>query len=278
MSIPDSDPRAAELDQQFAAAFSGPAKPTAEAKTPADIDPEAPFGRAEDNTPIAPYGTTKEGRIRRSAGGRPAKGSPDHARTATPGDVAAAAQEAGPRSPKPEARNWSPELDELGDAVWFGLSAAATVAPNIPVIGKKIPADKLAAEAFILNETKPRIVAAVNLAAQHSARAATFCQGLEGGDGLWALTCMFLLMPVVSIGVTVWKADPDELKEAELPTLAEMAAKNGLKMDAMIARINAQITEATQAATAIVVCQNTSHDLYGLQGCTECAAPAAAAA
>lgn len=277
MAIPDSDPRAAELDQQFAAAFSGPARPTAEAKTPADIDPEAPFGRAEDNTPIAPYGTTKDGRIRRSAGGRPAKGSGDHPRTAPPGDVAAAPQDAAGRSPKPEPRDWSDELDGLGDAVWFGLSAAATVAPNIPIIGRKIPAEKISAEAFILLETKPRIVAAVNLAAQHSARAARFCQGLEGGDTLWALTCMFMVVPVVSLGITVWKGDEAELLADDLPSVKEMAAKNGEKMDLMLARINAQIAAATQAATAIVVCQNTSHDLYGLQGCTECAAPAAAA-
>ena len=162
--------------------------------------------------------------------------------------------------------------------MWFGLSAAAAVAPKIPLVGKRIPAEKISAEAFILGETKPRLVAAVNLAAQHNARAARFCAGLEGGDGLWALTCMFMVIPVISVGITVWQGDAAELKEAELPTLAEMAAKNKANMDTAIERINAQIKAATEAATAISVCQDESHERHGQQGCTQCAELAAAAA
>lgn len=278
MAIPDSDPRARELDEAFAAAAAGPQKPRAEAKTPADIDQDAPFGRAEDGSPTAPYGMTKDGRVKRSAGGRPPKGSEDRPRTGTPAEIKKDADKKDkPAKVKPEPHDWTPELDGFGDAIWFGLSAAAQVAPHIPLIGKKLPAEKIAAEAFILAETKPRLVAAVNLAAQHSAAAEKFCKGLEGGDGLWALTCMFMVMPVVSLGMTIWKGDEAELLADDLPSVAEMAKRNGTKMDEMLARINAQINAATQAQQAIVVCQVEGHAGYGEQGCVECSTLAAAA-
>lgn len=250
MAIPDADPRAKDLDEAFAAAAAGPQKPRAEAKTPADIDQDAPFGRADDGSPISPYGVTKEGKVRRSAGGRPAKNSPDAARTAaapeTPVEGKAVPGDRG--KGKPEPHDYTEDLDGLADTAWFGLSMASKIAPKIPVISKLVPEDKLASQAFILAETRPRLVAAANLAAQHSSRAAKFCKSLEGGDGLWALTCMFMVMPVISISMTVWTGDEAELKEAELPTLKEMAAKNAAKMDDMLAKINAQIAAATAAA------------------------------
>lgn len=277
MAIPDADPRARELDAAFAAAAEGPQKPRAEARTPADVDQDAPFGRSGDGEPIAPHGLTKDGRVKRSAGGRPpGKGSPDHARTGTAEQVAEAGKPDKPSKAKPEPHDYSEDLDGFADGIWFGMSAAAAVAPHVPLIGKKLPAEKVSAQAYILQETKPRLVAAVNLAAQHSAAAAKFCKGLEGGDGMWALTCMFMVMPVLSVSMTIWKGDAAELKEAELPTLAEMAEKNSAKMDDMLARINAQIVAATQAAQATVVCGTESHALFGQQGCTECAQPAAA--
>ena len=245
MAIPDSDPRAKELDAAFAAAAAGPARPRAEAKTPGEVDQDAPFGRAEDGSPIAPHGLTKDGRVKRSAGGRPAKGSPDQARTGEPGKP-----EDKPGAAKPDPHDWTAELDGFGDAVWFGMSAISKVAPKVPLVGKILPSEKLAAQAFVLSETKPRLVAAVNLAAQHNARAEKFCRRLEGGDGLWALTAMFMVMPVVSLSMTVWTGKDAEFIEAELPSRAEMAKMNEGKMDEAIARINAQIIAATEAATA----------------------------
>lgn len=239
MAIPDSDPRAKELDAAFEAAANGPAKPRAEAKTPVDVDRDAPFGRDDAGTPIAPFGLTKDGTPRRTAGGRRAK--EDEARVAQP-------QEDKPAEGKPEPHDWSGDLDGFADTIWLGMSFAANITPKIPVVKKILPGEKLGAEAFIFAETKPRLIAAVNLAAQHNAKAAAFCKRLEGGDGLWALSVMFMVAPVVSIAMTVWKGDEKELKEAELPPLAEMAAKNNAKMDEMIAKINAHITAATTGA------------------------------
>jgi hypothetical protein len=244
MAIPDSDPRAKELDAAFEAAANGPAKPRAEAKTPAEVDRDAPFGRGDDGAPLAPFGLTKDGTPRRTAGGRRAK--EDEARVS---DKPAEDKpvDAAPKA-RPEPHDYTADLDGFGDTIWLGLSFAAKIGPKIPVLGKLLPGDKLGAEAFIFAEIKPRLVAAVNLAAQHNAKAAEFCKKLEGGDGLWALSVMFMVAPVISIAATVWKGDEKELKEAELPSLAEMAAKNETKMDEMIARINAQIVAATTAA------------------------------
>ena len=243
MAIPDSDPRAKDLDAAFGAAMEGPAKPRAEAKTPAEVDRDAPFGREDDGTPKAPHGHTKDGSVRRTAGGRRPKDEQPRVAEATP-----AGADPKPPAAMPEPHDYSDDLNGLGDTIWLGMSFAAKVVPKIPLLGKIVPGEKLAAEAFILAEAKSRLIGAVNLAAQHNAKAAAFCKKLEGGDGLWVLSCMFMVMPVVSVAMTVWKGDKRELAEAELPSLAEMAKRNDEKMGEVIARINAQIIAATAAA------------------------------
>lgn len=250
MAVPAADPQALELDQAFQAAMEGPAKPRSEAKAPPEVDHDAPHGRDEAGVPLAPFGLTKEGKPKRTAGGRPLKDSADRSRTVSaqpsPPPVPPAGQKA-----KPDPRNWTEELDGLGTAAWFGMSAIAKVGGNIPFLRKLLPEEKLASQAFILHETQPRLVAAVNLAAQHNAKAAEFCGKLEGGDGLWALTCMFMVMPVVSLSMTVWKGDEAALKDAELPSLADMSSKNEELLDQMLKKIELQITAAADAAQAV---------------------------
>lgn len=244
MAIPDSDPRARELDAAFEAAANGPAKPRAEAKTPGEVDREAPFGREDDGTPKTPYGTNKDGSPRRTAGGRRSKDDQSRVAEGKPADAKPDTRA------KPEPHDWSGDLEGAADTVWFGLTFASRTAPKIPVIGKLVPGEKLAAEAFVLDTVKPQLVGAVNLAAQHNVKVADFCRKLEGSDSLWAFTVMFMVAPVIEIAATVWRADPDELKKAELPTLAEMAKRNEAKMDDMLDRIQAQIAQAAQAAQA----------------------------
>ena len=249
MAIPDSDPRAQDLDAAFAAAMDAPARPRAEAKAPPELDHDAPHGRDESGQPLAPYGLTKDGKPKRSAGGRPAKNDPDRPRTGTvtelrPGD--------GDDDKKPKAKpgphDYSEALDSAATAAWFGLSAVSKVSGKIPVVSKLLPGEKLAAQAFILHETKDNLIGAVNLAAQHDARAAAFAAKFEGdGSGLWALTAMFMVMPVISLSAAVWQGEK-AVKEAELPTLAEMGKHNDGLMDEMVARIKAQITAQMEAA------------------------------
>lgn len=249
MAIPDSDPRAKDLDAAFAAAMDAPARPRSEPKSPPERDPDAPHGRDENGEPLAPYGWTvpqRKGELPRpklTASGRKQKDGTDRPRTAT---VTPIRPETKPAA-KPAARDWTEELDGLATAAWFGLSAVGKVSGKIPVVGKLVPEHKMAAQAFILSETKPQLVAAVNLAAQHNAKAAAFCQKLEGGDGLWALTCMFMVMPVLSVSATIWRGDEKALKEAELPSFAEMQQANDAKMTEMLTRIQGQITAAAGA-------------------------------
>jgi hypothetical protein len=72
MPVKEADPRAQELDEAFAAAMSGPARPR-EAPPPPEVDRDAPHGRDEDGTPKAPYGLTRDGRPKLTAAGRKAK-------------------------------------------------------------------------------------------------------------------------------------------------------------------------------------------------------------
>lgn len=248
MAIPDADPRAQDLDAAFAAAMDAPARPVSAAKTPGEVDHDAPHGRDEHGVPLAPFGLTLEGKPKRAKGGRPPKDDPDRPRTGTVTELKAA-DDPKPK-PKPEPRDYSEDLSGLANAAWFGLSAVAKVGGSVPFLGKLIPGTKLAAQAFIISETSPQLIGAVNLAAQHNAKAAAFCSKLEGGDGLWALQCMFMVMPVISLSATIWRGDEAALKENELPSLAEMAARNETKMDDMLASIQAQIAAAAEPPAA----------------------------
>lgn len=252
MAIPDSDPRAKDLDAAFQQAMEAPARPRVAASTPPELDPDAPLGRAEDGTPLEPYGRTKDGRIRRSAGGRPklAKDDPNRPRTETGAEVRPGQPDNKPAE-RPAARDWTPELDGFADAIWFGLSAVSQIGGQVPVLGKLIPDRKLAAQAFILAETKPQLIGALNLAAQHNARAAAFCQRLQGGDGLWALTAMFMVMPVVSMSAEVWKGHAIETPDGTV-TIDDMGKLNGAKLDETLRNVQAAIAAQAAAAQAAV--------------------------
>lgn len=246
MAIPDADPRATDLDAAFAAAMlDTPARPRAEAKPPPEVDHDAPHGRDENGEPLAPFGLTKEGKPKLTRGGRPRKGSDDAPRTGT----VTTPRETGRAKATPDPRDWSAELSGAADAAWFGLSALGRVSDSVPVLGKLLPGEKMQAQAFILGECRPQLVGAVNLAAQHSAAAARFCARFDGGDGLWALTCMFMVMPVVSMSVAVWRGEPIETADGAKITAPDMARMNAAKMDDAVGRLQAQIAAQASAAS-----------------------------
>lgn len=249
MPVKDADPAAADLDKLLGEAMDGTSRPRVDATAPPPVDHEAPHGRDADGKPLAPYGYTKDGKPKRTKAGRPRNDDADRARTAEPGDQA----DDKPGDGKAAGGNYLADLSNFADVVWFGASALGALGGSLPIVGKLLPEEKIAAQALVIAETKPRLVAAVNLAAQHNVRAEKFCQSLKGGDGFWALQCMFMTLPVLSLSAAVWKGDKAlaELDETGETTLKSMAARNKDKMDEFMARIAAQLQAAEEQAMAV---------------------------
>jgi hypothetical protein len=245
-----ADPRAAELDSAFAAAMAGPSKPK-EAAAPPEIDRDAPHGRDEAGAPLEPHGRNKDGSIRRSAAGRKAKD--DQARTAPAGDHTPAAPGAGKPAP-PEPADFSAGLMDFAEAAWFGGSVVAKVGPRLPLVGRLVPGQKIAATMAVFDSQRPSLCMALNLAAQHDARARRLAVKLAEGEASWALTCMFMVAPFTSAVAAVWQGDK-ALAEREMPALAELVQANEDALDRMFSRISDQMEAArvqVQAAQAVI--------------------------
>lgn len=255
MPVKDADPAASELDAAFAEAMGAPARPR-EPDAPPERDPDAPHGRGDDGQPLAPYGWTKETKNRPS---RPAltpagrKSKDDQART-------------GPADPGPakegtivSPRDYSRSLGETADGAWVVLTFGSQLPlEKIPLIGA-VPVgkdrrlrdvlagagDRLAAQAALLHEAKPSLVAAMNLASQNSAAARRLCERLETGDVTWVMMCGALAAPFLMASRELWggnldpkalaaanqvhfKAMVDELTEAMNQAAAELGTDTGL--------------------------------------------------
>ena len=238
MPVKEADPAAKSLDEAFAAGMAGPAKPR-DAAPPPEVDHEAPHGRDDDGQPIARYGLNKDGSVRRSAAGR--KPKDEQARTV------AVQPEAGATSVTALApKDFSAELMDAGETIWFAGSMAAKVGPQIPILGRFIPGRKLAATMAVFDVERPRLAAALNLAAQHDARARKLAARLADGDAQWALTVMFMTAPFAGAAAAIWQGDK-ALAQRELPSLDELAKRNEAAMDRMLAKITTQMEAAQQA-------------------------------
>jgi hypothetical protein len=239
--VKEADPAAKSLDAAFAAAMGAPPKPK-EPAAPKDIDPLAPHGRDPDGSALAPFGLTKDGIPRKTAAGRPANvDQPRTGKPEAPRDDKAAVSLAQPGQ-------HAKELAGTADGIWFMLSAIGKAAPGIPLIGHRLPAVKIQAQAAVWFATKDRAVAAVSLAAEHNASAARFARKLQADDITWMITCVSLIVPILSLSSMVWAKDADaQLKAAEQPSLAELKKKNEAAMDDAIAQITAQVEAAAKA-------------------------------
>jgi len=234
-----ADPAAAELTAAFGEAMTGgPARPRGPDAPPA-IDHEAPHGREADGSPAAPYGLNKDGSVRKSAAGRKARDPDSAARTSD----AASNPQAGGLPP----RDFAAPLMDAGETLWFGGSVLAKVGPQIPLIGRWVPGQKLAATMAVFDSERPRLAAALNEAAQHDARARKLAEKLAMGDAGWALTCMFMVAPFTGAVAAIWQGD-EALAEREMPLLAELADANDTAMDKMLAKISQQMELAQQLA------------------------------
>lgn len=246
MPVPDADPKAKELDAAFAAAMEGPAKPRSEPKAPPEVDPDAPFGRDDQGEPIAKYGYHPDGRVKRSAGGRPPKNAPDQARvTDHPAAPIEGKVVAGP--------DYTADLVDAADGFWLMGTAMSKLPLGRLRVGRfglpQDAGDRLAAQAYIVNQHKFRLAAAVNLAAHHNVRAKRLAEQLAGGDLTWVLSFGALAAPFIAHSAAVWKG-PDALAEMEMPPVAELAKRNEAQMGQYMNAIAEEAQRIQAAADA----------------------------
>lgn len=240
MAVKAADPQAAELTDAFAAAMGSAPKP-AEPAAPPEVDHDAPHGRDPDGQPLAPYGHNKDGSIRRSHAGRKRKDDPDAARTAP-----AAVKDTPAEQPKGD-HDYTGALSETADAAWLVMSVTGRYGPEMPLIGKLIPARRLGAQAALFKAHSDGLVGAVQYAAQHNEAAARWAAKLEKGEVSWALMFGFMVMPFVVQSAALWKlADGERLggPDAEGPTLDELADRNGEDLELFMSLMKGQLAAA----------------------------------
>jgi hypothetical protein len=240
-----ADPDAQALDDAFAQAMDAPARPN-EPGAPPPVDPDAPHGRDEAGEPLAPFGHNKDGSVRKSNAGR--RASKDDQPRIKPDTPEPPAGQLVPAAGK----DYTKDLSEFGDAVWFAGSALGKGGSAIPLIGRYLPERKIAAQAAIFKAYKPSLVAAVNMAAQHNARAARFAASIESGELTWTVMCGFFVMPFMTASAAIWK-DSDTyhaLADAGLPDLDTLAKRNDDNLDQFLEQINQQMEAAAADAAA----------------------------
>lgn len=237
VTVAAADPAARPIEDIFAEAMAGPHKPR-EVPSPPDVDHDAPFGRDEAGVPLAPHGTTRDGRPKLSPAGR----KPRDARVApAPQDTPPApGTQAGPDA------SLAAGLTEFAQGAWFCLSAIGSAGPQLPLIGRMIPGDKLGAQAAVFHVHSPRLVAALTLAAEHSDQARRLARRLASGDATWAILAGMMVLPFVSQSAAVWRGGGT----AGLPPVAELATANAKEVEAYMAQLAGQVDEAREQAAA----------------------------
>jgi hypothetical protein len=253
-TLTDADPKARELDEAFAAAMSGPAKPRSEPVTPPEIDPEAPFGRDEQGQPIAKYGYRNDGTIRRTGAGRKSRDAPDRARV----DEHPAAAVAG--QAEQDDGGYTAGLVGTAQGAWLCLTAASKLPLGRLRVGRYgLPADagpRMAAQAYLLDQSKVQLAMALNTAAQHNARARAWARKLASEDATWMLTVASLAGPFTASSIELWKSAPGDGDQAQAQARAEaigrMSAANEEIMETIKAQFELALAEAQLAAAAAV--------------------------
>lgn len=249
--VREADPAARSLDAAWQSAMGAPARPK-EPPAPKAIDPEAPHGRDDDGKPLTPHGLNKDGSVRKSAAGRP--GKDERARTGTgqpEPDKGGGKPPSGLAAPGQHTR----ALSDSADGLWLAMSALGKATPDLPLIGKSLATKgydrKIQAQAAVWYSTKDRAVAAVSLAAEHNAAAARFAAKFEGGDITWMITCMSLVMPILSLSGMVWAKDADaQLAGSKQPSVEELALRNENQLAEAVKLMLAQAEAAANEQAA----------------------------
>ena len=243
MPVKEAHPDAVKLDEAFAAAMDTPGKPR-EPGPPPEIDPEAPHGRDDEGKALAPYGYTKDGKVRRSAAGR--KAAEDKARVAPASETAAAVKKDDPPAPQ----KYAPAIAETLETIWLGGTFIGTAGPDLPVVGKRIPGLQVQAQAAVILTYKDNIAGALDLCAQHNEMARKLAVKCQGGNVGWALNAAFMMLPVISTSLQVWgkqEREYDPETHEPLPTLAEkLAEANTAAFKKYMQNLAKQAEEAAQ--------------------------------
>jgi hypothetical protein len=194
-------------------------------------DPDFPFGKNADGSPVAPHGFGTNGKPRQNmpGPGRAGKKSDDAARTQP-----AAGKDTGKElDTKP---NYTQDLVEFTDGLWMLM--AGTPVPWARLADFKV---KVRAQAAILKENQPGIVNAVNLGAQHNDQVRAKVEAITTGAVSWVLPAMFMLTPFVASSAALWRT------KASDPELRELAAQTDKDWKVFSEE---QIRQMAQAASA----------------------------
>lgn len=235
-----ADGTAVDLDhagQQFAAAMAAPEPQNGQQpdypRPRRRKDPEAPFGRNDDGSPVAPHGFGANGKPRQNPPG-PGRGGKGHA------DAKARTQPAGkavtPAGTAAKA-DYTRELVEFTDGCWMVMAGT-------PVPWKKLAGfrTKIRAQAAILKENQAGIVNAVNLGAVHNEQVRAKVEALTTGAISWVLPAMFLLTPFVASTAELWRTKAGD------PELAELARQTEADWKTFSAEQIRAMAEASQLA------------------------------
>lgn len=191
------------VDAAFEAALSADAGRGTPAEVPApprnERDPDAPHGRGDDGSPLAPFGVKADGtpRLREPGPGRPK--AADAARVTTTPALKVV-------GPKAAAADYTDDLLGLGTAVWLGVSSMKGGSLG-PV---RLPDCR--PYAAVWKQTLPQMAAVWNTAAQQNDQVRSAVEKFTGeGSMTWVVGVAVVSAGFVSSCVELAKA-PAEVR------------------------------------------------------------------
>jgi hypothetical protein len=212
----DVDLEAAE--RAFAAAMATPEPPAGGQPAGPDYpgprrkrDPEAPFGRNPDGSPVLRYGLNAKGLPAQNPPGPGRGGKKDPAEQAR-----VQKQPAADGKGNAAKDDYTRELVEFTDGCWMLM--AGTPVPWKRLAGFKA---KMRAQAALLKENQAGIVNAVNLGAVHNEQVRAKVEAVTTGAVSWVLPAMFMLTPFVASSAALWRTDAGDPELADLAALTE---------------------------------------------------------
>ncbi|HEX4788774.1 MAG TPA: hypothetical protein VH372_09960 [Actinospica sp.] len=214
-----------DVNAAFEAALSADAGLGAPADIPApprqERDPDAPHGRAEDGSALAPYGVKADGtpRLREPGPGRPKADAP-RVMSSVPAAKAAGA--------KVTAADYTEDLLGLGTAVWLGISSMKGGALG-PI---RLPDCR--PYAAVWKQTLPQMAAVWNTAAQQNDQVRSAVEKFTGeGTMTWVVGVAVVSAGFVSSCVELAKSPPEVKAQATAANDAALQEYVSRQVEAM---------------------------------------------